>query len=396
MSGERLYSNSQKFCQRTSSAVYNQSMKCAPFVFGMMLLFQSVCFAQVRPKPQALQRAEAASAALQNWYVDQTGLYATTGWWNAANAVTTMVDLTRAGGSGMSPALLARTFKQAQVVVPKSKQTGALIKMTGAPGFLNDYYDDEGWWALAWIDAYDLTSEPRYLAMAQSIFADMSGGWDSTCGGGIWWSKDRNYKNAIANELFLSVAAHLAVRVKDSRYADWAEREWSWFQSSSMINSEHLVNDGLTVDKITGSCQNNGRTVWTYNQGVLLGALAEWTRLKPNPMLLLEARVLADAGLAHLTDNAGILHDVCEPAACGADATQFKGIFVRNLRALDRLVHEPRYAAFFRTNAESVWSNDRSPGDRLGLVWSGPATAADAATQSSALDVLVAALPDRR
>jgi predicted alpha-1,6-mannanase (GH76 family) len=69
-------------------------------------------------------------------------------------------------------------------------------------GFLNNYYDDEGWWALAWIRAFDWTQNPAYLNMASSIFDDMAGGWDDTCGGGIWWSKANTYKNAIANELF--------------------------------------------------------------------------------------------------------------------------------------------------------------------------------------------------
>ena len=81
---------------------------------------------------------------------------------------------------------------------------------------------------------------PGYLAMAQSIFADMAGGWDETCGGGIWWSKDRKYKNAIANELFLSVATHLVNRVKDVKYGEWAEKEWRWFKASGMINEEQL------------------------------------------------------------------------------------------------------------------------------------------------------------
>ena len=369
----------------------------------LLLLFTSTCAPQQRHKQKeqppfsSLEPAQAAGAALQHWYVDRPGLYATTGWWNAANAITALVDLMRASGSRDYLGVLSRTFSQAQVVIPKAEQIGDLAKMTGAPGFLNQYYDDEGWWALAWIDAYDLTGDPRYLAMAESIFADMSGGWNDTCGGGIWWSKDRGYKNAIANELFLSVATHLAARVSPAAaptYTQWAEKEWSWFQASGMINRDHLVNDGLTIDKATGACSNNGRTVWTYNQGVVLGALAEWSRQDHDPALLVEARTLADAGLSHLTDSAGILHDVCEPANCGGDAPQFKGIFVRNLRALDRVVQEARYAAFFRTNAESVWLRDRASADRLGLVWSGPVLSADAATQSSALDLLVAAIPD--
>lgn len=364
--------------------------------FSVLLLLGASCVAQ-SPAPEApLQRAEAAAATLQTWYVSRTGLYRSTGWWNAANAITALTDLMRAGGSQGHKALLADTFTRAQVAIPKAEQVGPLAGMSGAPGFLNDYYDDEGWWALAWIDVYDLTGDVRYLSMAQSIFADMAGGWDNTCGGGIWWSKQRTYKNAIANALFLSVATHLAVRAAadPAGYATWAEREWHWFQASGMINDRHLVNDGLSIDKASGACRNNGHTVWTYNQGVLLGALAEWSRINPDPQLPLEARVFADSGLAHLTDGAGVLHDVCEPSSCGDDAPQFKGIFLRNLRALNAQVHEPRYAEAFRVNAASIWQNDRSTGDRLGLVWSGPALAADAATQSSALDALVAALPN--
>ena len=81
----------------------------------------------------------------------------------------------------------------------------------------------------------------RYLATSKAIFADMTTGWDDTCGGGIWWRKDRHYKNAIANELFLSVAAKLALHTKGKEragYLDWAEREWTWFAQTGMINAK--------------------------------------------------------------------------------------------------------------------------------------------------------------
>ncbi len=351
------------------------------------------------PRRETVRRLQAGIDALQGWYVPQTGLYQTTGWWNAANATTMLVDAMRASNNHTNEALLADVLTHAQVTVPKSEQVGPLAKMTGFPGFLNNYYDDEGWWALAWVDAYDLTGKPEYLAMAGSIFKDMTGAWDNTCGGGIWWSKDRNYKNAIANELFFSVAASMARRAgtdaERKAAADWAAKEWQWFQATGMINRDHLVNDGLIIDKTDNTCRNNGRTVWTYNQGVVLGGLTEWYRVTHDDSLLTEARVLADAGLAHLTDENGVLHDPCEPNSCGEDAIQFKGIFVRNLSRLNGQVQEPRYRGFFQVNAKSIWQNDRTDANQFGVVWSGPLAAVNAGSQSSALDVLVAAAGER-
>jgi predicted alpha-1,6-mannanase (GH76 family) len=44
---------------------------------------------------------------------------------------------------------------------------------------------------------------------AQTIFAHNRGGWDDIRGGGLWWNENRRYKNAITNELFLTLAALL-------------------------------------------------------------------------------------------------------------------------------------------------------------------------------------------
>ncbi len=228
------------------------------------------------------------------------------------------------------------------------------------------------------------------------IFADMTSTWDGTCGGEIWWSKDRKYKNAIANELFLSVAAHLATRTSGSLrkgYLSWANREWTWFRGSGMINSRNLVNDGLTIageGMTEGRCINNGRTTWTYNQGVVLGGLAELAEASHHADLRRQAQKIADAAIRELVDANGILHDPCEPR-CGADGVQFKGIFVRNLVVLDRALPGVLYKAFVRNNADTMWKNAQGPDYRFGERWSGPFDTANAASQTSALDALVGA-----
>ncbi|MFZ0762248.1 MAG: glycoside hydrolase family 76 protein [Candidatus Sulfotelmatobacter sp.] len=325
----------------------------------------------------SVRQAQLAIYRLQEWYDPRTGLWKTTGWWNAANALTTIIDFSRATHSTQYREVIAGTYA------------------ANARGkFLNEAYDDEGWWALAWIDAYDLTGDRTYLRTASTIFDDMTSGWDDTCGGGIWWMKDRKYKNAIANELLLSVAAHLANRVEDrsqrARYDGWAIREWNWFQRTGMIESDNLISDGLN-----GRCEDNHQTKWSYNQGVIVGGLTELSRGHGEGGVLREARRIADAAVEKLADKNGILHDPCEPE-CGPDGTQFKGIFVRNLAALTARSPSARYKEFITANAESLLQHDQGSDHSFGTVWSGPPRAATAASQSSAIDALVAVLRLRK
>ena len=214
----------------------------------------------------------------------------------------------------------------------------------------------------------------------------MHGYWDSTCGGGVWWSSAKTYKNAITNELFLEVTAALHNRVSgDSTYLGWAQAEWSWFNGSGMINGSHLVNDGLS-----SGCANNGQTTWTYNQGVVLGGLVSLSKATKQPDLLQPASRIATAAITKLADAQGILHDPCEPD-CGEDGVSFKGIFSRNLAQLQAVAPTPHIAQSLTANADSLWNRARTPDNHFSTVWSGPPSAGNAGAQASALDALNAA-----
>jgi predicted alpha-1,6-mannanase (GH76 family) len=330
-----------------------------------------------RPESSAEYRkhADVAAAALQKWYDSARGLWNTTGWWNSANALETMIDYSARTGTREYLTDISISFDVHQ-----------------AGSFLNRYYDDEGWWALTWIKAYDLTHESRYLAVAKTIFADMKDGWDDTHGGGIWWSKDRKYKNAIANELFLTLAARLHQRTPGDKgvgsYLDWATKEWSWFQTSGMINDDGLVNDGLNRQG-----KNNGGTTWTYNQGVILGGLLSMNEITRDRVYLARAEAIADSAMRALVSGNGTLQEPCEhDDGCGGDGPQFKGIFMRNLGVLYRKTRKRKYGEFIHRNATSIWENDRNDSDQFGLKWAGPFDRADASRQSSALDAFNAAL----
>ena len=331
--------------------------------------------------PSYSQMAADDVQTLQGWYSQSSGLYAT-GWWHSANAITALANYERVSGDSAYLSVLSNTFTAAQV---------------SHPNFINSYYDDQGWWALAWIDAYDLTKNASYLSMAETIFANMAtNGWDTTvCGGGVWWSTAKTYKNAIPNELFLAIAAKLANRTTGSAstaYLNWAQKEWTWFKASGMINAQNLVNDGLNSTN-PSACVNNGKTTWTYNQGVILGGLVELYQADQDATLLPQAEAIAGAAMVNLSTN-GIL---TEPGALsGGDGPQFKGIFMRNLMALYEALPvtntlRTQYKAFAGANAASIWTNDQGPNHEFGGIWQGPFDSADATRQSSALDALIAA-----
>lgn len=337
--------------------------------------------------PGYAEQAAYGIQALQGWYVPKSGLYRKpTDWWNTANAMTVLVDYSRVTHTKQYLSAVANTFSNAN-------------ETYGTTNFINDSNDDEGWWAMAWIDAYDLTKQPSYLAMAENIFADMTTQWDATtCSGGVWWSKDLKhsaYKNAITNELFLEIAASLANRATDplkkAHYLAWAEKEWRWFNSSGMINASSMVNDGLNAVN-PNACTNNKQTTWTYNQGVILGGLVELYNADHDPALLPKAHAIASAAMAKLVTAAGVLE---EPPGSGPDLPQFKGVFLRNLERLNRAAPKAEYKAFGDANADSILRNDQGPNHEFGMHWQGPFDSGDGTRQTSALDALIAAVEMR-
>ncbi|OSS52007.1 hypothetical protein B5807_03273 [Epicoccum nigrum] len=270
--------------------------------------------------------------------------------------------------------------------------TAAVATAPVAKDWLDGFYDDDLWWALAWIGAYDVTQDIKYLQLAEGIFGQVTKAWPSKCNnGGIWWSWKKDYTNAIANELFLSTAAHLATRAENKdTYIQWAEWTLNWFLGSGMINKEGTINDGLD-----DHCKNNGRATWSYNQGVILGGLVELNKAAPNSTYLPLASKIAKAAIKELSDDNGVIHDKgCEPN-CGGDANQFKGVFMRNLQLLHAAAPDDAFKNSIKKNADSIWKNNRNEeqGNALSVVWSGPfVNPANATTHSSAMDALVAAI----
>jgi len=242
---------------------------------------------------------------------------------------------------------------------------------------------------MAWIKVYDVTGDPKYLSAAEDIYADLLTGFGTPCGG-QWWTKKRAQVNSINNELFLAVAASLANRVheKQSYYQDHASKQAYFLHNANLLNSNNTIVDGLTLN-----CFPEG-DVFTYNQGVILGAYVEMHTLTQDPAYIDRATVIAGGALRHLVDENGILTEMVDYPSDDHTACQFKGIFARNLAILHSTGASPdsaHYASFLRNNADSIWRTDRDYEGRLGSEWQGPVDNPSAASHSSALDCLVAA-----
>jgi predicted alpha-1,6-mannanase (GH76 family) len=334
-----------------------------------------------------LAAGETGMAVLQSFYNKATGQWNTDGWWNAACGLFATIDYCRVTGTTIYLGDIPQTFAVAPLSNPD-----------GTDGFVDTAYDDCGWWGITWVNAYDLTGDESYLEMAKSLFTTLTGGWTDVDGGGVVWQTTNDYKEAIANELFLLLAALLHQRTPgDSSYLDWAEKEWAWFDGSGLINSEWLINDGLNA-----AGQNNGENTWTYNQGVILGGLAAMYDITGDSSYLTVAENIADAALEYLTVSATVdgaavlvLNELTVTSAQDPNQTQFKGIFMRYLYMLYQYVPNASYQQFILDNAASIYTSDVS-GGQFGFLWQGPEdgmpTPYLSSVQSSAMEAINAAI----
>jgi hypothetical protein len=244
----------------------------------------------------ATERATLAAGALRDHFWNESaGLWGEDLWWeNACSLEATAAHaLLTQGGSNLT--LRKRVGADIHRLY---SQTTNMSK--GGPT-ITGYFDDEEWWALGWLRAWELTGNTDYIERTHTIFSHMvEAAWnDSTCGGGLMWQGDiyaeggrpgNPYKGAITNELFMMMTAKMAQvgpPANRSTYKSWAQKAWHWFRQSGLINQRGLINDGL--DQFQGHnqiCANNNQTEWTYNQGVVLGALAFLYELQPDPSLM--------------------------------------------------------------------------------------------------------------
>jgi len=143
--------------------------------------------------------------------------------------------------------------------------------------------DDQGFWGMAAMLAAETNfpnpapDEPQWLALAQAVFNRQARLWDMEfCNGGLRWqiphtNAGYNYKNTIAQVVFMNIASRLARYTRNDTYARWAETAWDWTQGVGYITKEYNVLDGGHVEH---NCTDINPVQFSTNAALLIHAAA--------------------------------------------------------------------------------------------------------------------------
>ncbi len=259
--------------------------------------------------------------------------------------------------------------------MPLATRIARGIRLANAGRWTNSYYDDMAWLALA-LQRSDLLLGTDNRRAVQRLAATIHDGWSDAEGGGVPWRLGDVFKNVPAN----GPAAILAARTGDSHRAiETAD----WIDARLRDPATGLIWDGLRPDPTGGTLFE--RTVYTYCQGVVLGADTELSARTAGDGERFVARVcrLVDAVHARLSTDK-VLH-----GHAGGDSGLFGGILVRYLALVaDRLPGTDDAAERARrvsrelvlASAEAAWRNaatvgpdTKSAGPVFGPEWARPA-----------------------
>lgn len=124
------------------------------------------------------------------------------------------------------------------------------------------YFDDNGWWGLAFLHTYRAVGNRRYLRDAEQAFAFIARfGW-ARQGGGIWWNTRHPWLSGEALAAATDLAARLYRLTRRSFYLQWAVKLIVW------ANHHVLKWDGSYARRIPHSA-----TMSHAGEGSMLSAL---------------------------------------------------------------------------------------------------------------------------
>ena len=303
-----------------------------------------------------LRRARPAAALLLPWHY----------WWQA-HYVDCLVDTGRRElGGGATPA--------ARFNGPQRPSAGRLasrlvtgIRLRNALTFVNNYYDDMAWLALATLRLDSLAEESRRPGRRRNaaVRASLTLQFDAACtddlGGGTFWSKKRDFKNTPATAPVALFYARTGQQAKAQALLDWLDATLFDPDQELYLDGARLTPAGEVVLE---------RAVYTYNQGPVLGALLEVggdANLARAAVLVESVRRRLTIPAAPSTQDGSMQRSVLRCDGTG-DGGLFTGILCRYLAlaaADPRLPGSTRDTAarLVTDTAEAFWTGRRLVGN---------------------------------
>lgn len=105
------------------------------------------------------------------------------------------------------------------------------------------WFDDNGWWGIAFVNAYRATGNRRYLRDGERALRYIAAaGWDPD-GGGIWWNTDHPYKSGPALAADTLLATLIYQQDKSSFALAEARQFIAWANGSGFSATEGLYAD---------------------------------------------------------------------------------------------------------------------------------------------------------
>jgi len=210
------------------------------------------------------------------------------------------------------------------------------------PGDPNRYYDDNCWIALDLLRLFEATGDREHFDASRRLFGFIAEG--EARDGGVWWvERPRNSRHTCSTAPAEQVALRLFTATGDATYEDFAAR------CDRFLDRHLLAPNGMYFDNIDNSGHVES-TMWSYNQGVPLGADVLWYDLHRDDTRLDRACRTAIASLEHYGAE-GLWQ---QPAA-------FNGIFFRELLALHAHRPDQRYVDALDTYLDRAWESARDP-----------------------------------
>jgi rhamnogalacturonyl hydrolase YesR len=207
------------------------------------------------------------------------------------------------------------------------------------------YYDDNAWFVLGFVEAYEVTGDPAYLDWARQTQKFCLSGWDDKLGGGIYWFEDHKSKNTCANAPVAAAAMRLYLVGKDRDQLDWARRIVDWTRRTFQ-DTDGLFWDNVNLEGVVE------KTKWTYNSALMIRSYTLLYQATKDRDYLALARHIADAGIKHWTD----------PETGGfTNSARFNHLFSESLLRLYDVTKDVRYLNAVRRDASFAYRYVRDP-----------------------------------